>query len=689
MTSLTSSQTHVGCLVANVVLGKGASGFQKEVERLLSNNGPEWLVSRHKALLNAATHLRNGDREAARSVYQNNSIAYHKGSMYPKGYMKSAVSGFVEAQRPSVIRRYAAVLRFYTTLVLPETSEKQKTKAVSSITSPSTGVVPDDMLEFFHQAGANLSRRSAPLRKEQAKPWKLRPNTYQYSSRNLDREDRKVPLRQIAFSLLTEGGIPKGLEFTDPFAMLTTKIPSSEYAGRIGVIQEQGAKARVVAMPSSRIQLSFIPLHDWLARVDEGLPTSVRTDQQKAIFGLLEHMQDNLAYSTDLSSATDRFPRSLSQSMLRGMDLGIYADALEEVSSMIWESPFGDMSYSVGQPMGLYGSFPLFHLSNQVLASYAEHKVLGIPLKRRDDLHISRVDELMKLGPGRQNELLKRFPNGSTFYVLGDDIVFSDPRVKEAYVHSAKAIGLEISETKSFSGELTEFAGFMITKAQGRPFAFRPYKPPSGRRVTNPIDFMAALGVQAGRINKRWDKQVNLFSRTWSDRSPDLSPWVTQEGDQPLSRWDVAALDNEFTYLTGKYPALAPGLSQHVRYSDGTFVSAKGYSVQTAASVRNRSKDLPRVMLETNREALGASPKHPRRQPSPISSDPLMRKQKELQAQEDLSRSEQASPVTDSVSSTHENIKAPSPRILSRDEDLLDKARQLRMETDAPSPDNV
>lgn len=657
MTSMVLNQTHVGCMVANVVLGKSASSFQMEVERLLRNNGLEWLSARQKAIWTAANHLRNGDGDAARSVYQENSISYHRGDLTPKGPYRPVVRGYVEASRPSVIRRYAAVLRFYTTLILPDLSEKQSEKAKSSITSPLRGEVPDDLRLFAHSYGAALRRKTGPLREGQSDVTNLHPNTYRYSPVRLSSSDRAVPLRSLAMSLLTSGYIPKGLEHTDPFALLTRKVPNGDFVGRITAIQEQGAKARVVAMPSTRLQLAFMPLHDYLEKCDEGLKTSVRTDQQRAVFGLLKHMEDKPAYATDLSSATDRFPRSLSLDMIKGMGLHRYAIALDDVSSAKWESPWGPISYEVGQPMGLLGSFPLFHLSNQMVASYAEHKAMGVTphVDPRKGPSTKRFESIPGTTP------LTRFPNGYTYYVLGDDIVFSDPRVESQYRGVMEEIGVDISDAKSFSGELTEFAGFVVTKSKGKPFAFRPYKPPPGDSVSNPVDFLAALGVQAKTINKYWDKQVSLFSRTWADRSPDLSPWVSQGEGAVGSPWDPAVLDNEFQLLSSRYPDVVPDLSPNVQYSSGIVKSSPedpGFTVIGLS--RNRSKDRPRAEVETSRKVLGQRPKHPKRRRNPLQADPLIRKvREELSTEVREAKREEESPVRDSPTAQEEQKLPP------------------------------
>nr|QIS88050.1 MAG: RNA-dependent RNA polymerase [Drake virus] len=620
MTSMVMNQTHVGCLVTKVVLGRNSQPFQREVERLLHNNGPEWLSSRMKAIWTAANHLRNGKPEMARSVYQDAGIAYHKGDMTPKGPFRPVVRSYRDAMRPSVIRRYAAVLRFYTTLVLPRLSRKQSEKAYEAITSKPTAdaKVLKQLENYAFEWGVRYADAFYDYIERLAytptNPACLAPNTYRYSRVKLNRSDRSTPLRSLAMSLLTEGFIPEGLEHTDPFPLLRRGARKDGPMGRIGVIQEQGAKARVVAMPSARLQYAFHGLHEVLASMSHTSPTSVMHDQQKAIYSLCQHMEEGKqAFSTDLSSATDRFPRSISLALLRGLGLDTYARALEVVSSGDWESPWGLISYGTGQPMGLYSSFPLFHMSNQMVADYAR-----------------RLVSFSGSGP------LDEFSNLSTHYVLGDDIIFSDHRVERQYRSIMESLGVPISEQKSFQGDLVEFAGFVVTRSKGgKPFAFQPYKPPAGKRVTNPINFLAALGAKAKVINQMWDKRVNLFSRTWSDRTPGLVPWVTKEEEPLISSWDSAALDNEFNLLSSKYPLPRPDLDPHIRYSDGLIRSSgsdPGFTIKGLA--RDKSRDLPQHFLETNRERLGQQPKHPRRVATPFHSDPLIKRELQKEKEE-------------------------------------------------------
>ena len=525
MTGLASSQIHVGCLVARVVLGKSGKQFQYETERLISHMGPEWVCTRYKSVWTAANHLRNGDREAARAIYQENGIAYHKGSMYPKGHLKPAVRGYVHARRPSVVKRYAAVLRFYSTLSLHNLSEKQSRKAYQAITevsesrllqtkAPGMLVSPAAQMAQGHFRGSSLDRLKSSdksFRQEYMPPIGdryadcLRATSYYYSPHRLPKQFKGEPYANLTLSCISTSYVPPQLDARTPCQEMRNVIreqdPSWDTSpiGRVTVLQEQGCKARVVAMPSAWVQLAFAPLHKRLNQIIEkayAAPSCV-TDQQKGAYGVLRHMNEGkTAWSVDLSSATDRFPVTYSLEILREMGLGDYADALDDVCDKPWASPWGEITYGTGQPMGLYGSFPLFHLSNLLACEAAQSQVKDPTV----------------------------FQTGWSFYVLGDDVVFSDRRVADHYRGIMDTLDVPISESKSFGGELVEFAGFMVTKTKDGFMAFRPYKPPIGRDITNGINLLDAIGKASKEISPYWEDMFQKYSATAGYRSLDLSP---------------------------------------------------------------------------------------------------------------------------------------------------------------------
>jgi hypothetical protein len=257
-------------------------------------------------------------------------------------------------------------------------------------------------------------------------------------------------------------------------------------------------------------------------------------DQVNGAYAVHEHIaQGGVVSSVDLSSATDRFPRIITNEIISAVGYPEYADALEELCGKPFYcdfSPSGEVKYDVGQPMGLYGSFPAFHLSNLCFAMVAERLV---PFYY----------------PGHE---IIRFKDQTSFKVLGDDIVFSDQKVAAVYKQQAKDLGLVISDHKSFEGQVAEFAGFIAVPTRKSVTMFRPYKVPEGNTITNPLEFLHGIGSRVVNLRGNWwKKQFRAYSATLGARDLSLTPLITDDsrivgapfrGD---NHW-VMALSNRF-----------------------------------------------------------------------------------------------------------------------------------------------
>jgi hypothetical protein len=512
-------------------LGKEAKPFQREVERWLTTNGREWTCKRLKGIWNAALHLRNGDKKSAISIYQNLSIAYHSDGT-PKGSLRPVVSRFISAQRPGVIKRAAAVLRFYTSLVLDDVSPAQRRKAVTAISGVSKSpVAKKEGLQIYRnkmrETGRKWTQYFLGLPEEvpeisldyTSSASRMKGLSYYYSRNRLPKAVKagKDPFFSMAMSFMTETWVPDILDKDVPCYEMRQHIRQQDnkwdngYTGRVLAIQEQGCKARVVFQPTAWLQLAFEPMHQYLASINERQSSCCVTDQVRGAYAILDHMQntDFPVFCSDLSSATDRFPREFSLGVLDAIGLHRYAEALEEVCARTASTSLtksGEIKYEVGQPMGLYGSFPLFHLSNTIVAEVAYRKVLD-------------TKRSVTIFPGIKKPYL----------VLGDDIVFSDEKVYSAYNSFMRSAGVEISRDKSFSGDVTEFAGFIGVRTNKGATVFRPYKTPEGALITNPVEFLASLGPKASKINSYWRRQFECYRQVQSTLALDLSPLVPSD----------------------------------------------------------------------------------------------------------------------------------------------------------------
>jgi hypothetical protein len=132
------------------------------------------------------------------------------------------------------------------------------------------------------------------------------------------------------------------------------------------------------------------------------------------------------------------------------------------------------------------------------------------------------------------------FGDGTFFKVLGDDIVLSDETVSAAYCAIMDHLGSKVSPEKTFKGQVAEFAGFIAVPSKGGYTAFRPYKYPTGKWITNPLDFIHALGVKASKgwfkesKRKEWERVFMAYSATMSSRNLDLTPILWEEEKNPI-----------------------------------------------------------------------------------------------------------------------------------------------------------
>lgn len=514
-----NSKPAIGCLVANLVGGDYGPVYQAEVERYLRCNGRVWTANRLKAIWNAALHLKNGDPEKAIRLYQKESISYHKDGT-PKGPLRRAVASFVDATRPIALRRWASLLRFYTGIRVETANRKQLQKIRDSITAPGPEVHPFIEDKFLWEFRWFLERKPGPkpgTTWARSASWEsqfgqsLKGTSRYYSPVPLPRELQGRYYGSMVHSLLTTHVVPKSLRSSilgwGPITSenLDRLAPSDEAIGKVFFVMEGGAKVRCVAMPNAWVQLAFRPLHSILSQLQECFPESCVTDQGKGVYEALSQMKSGkYLYSLDLSSATDRLPRKLQTGLLRELGLTDFAEALDEVATQDWVFPDGSrVSYTVGQPMGLYGSFPLLNITNCLIGRLA---------CRRCGIH-----------GGFEHQ----------FRVVGDDIIFFNREPAESYRSIMECLGVEISPLKTFEGKVGQFAGFILLPAKGGEYAFRPYKHPAGTQVTNVIQFLQSLGSRVTKISRKWEGIFSVYQRTQSfrDLSGEPIPWLVGEND--------------------------------------------------------------------------------------------------------------------------------------------------------------
>jgi len=517
MASATLSANYQGIRLA---LGpRLGTDVSNQIHKWLRSSGVTWTVARLKNLYQVALQLRAGNRSMAVEIMQTNSIAYHKKSCIPKGPLGVVVKGFVGTVKEQCLRRYAGVLRLYTLFSKSQATSLDLKKHHDSIVSPAALVVTkNDYRSAQIERLAESLRKSfngfwgaAPPKLTDFKPHKNSHYGEEKEMRKLGKmiptgESEKIPYyNQIRSLFLTKppNWVPQyfrdhGQPALAELADLQLSRINDNSTGHISILCDRGLKTRAVAVPRFWEQLVFMPLHRALDGFSQTLGPSVAHDQNLGAYdtiAMLEKYQPNMA-CFDLSSATDRFPLGWQLALLRGLGREEWCDRLLGATRG-WMMEGKCINYEVGQPMGLYCSFPLFHVT---------HIVFIMTLCQR-------------FGYDPQD----------SFRVLGDDVVIFEPKLAEAYQHELETYGIPISRSKSIaSNRLAEFAGFLISEIQGRGVAFRPYKwgckAVSRESCFALVHFLGLKAPSRGPI--RYTRYYNEYMEQREYLYPDLSPMV-------------------------------------------------------------------------------------------------------------------------------------------------------------------
>lgn len=217
--------------------------------------------------------------------------------------------------------------------------------------------------------------------------------------------------------------------------------------GKLGFKQEPAGKVRVFAMVTWWDQVLLSPLHGYIFSLLRCLaPVDGTFDQDKTVqYGLTLYKKTAIAYSFDLTAATDRLPIVI-QARLVDMffpGLGpIWAELL--IGRAYSKGRRKSVRYSVGQPMGALSSWPMLAITHHFIVQYAAFKA-G---------HTSWFKD---------------------YILLGDDLVIFDKEVAAQYLIIMKDLGVGINLTKSLQSETAfEFAKRFCYRGEALPIvAFR------------------------------------------------------------------------------------------------------------------------------------------------------------------------------------------------------------------------
>lgn len=224
--------------------------------------------------------------------------------------------------------------------------------------------------------------------------------------------------------------------------LFSVSDPSHTLMGQYQLTPEPGYKARAFFSPNLLVQACSEPIYRFLESIERSSGFSVRYLETEAKVSQIQSwLADGVPVSSiDQTSATDRFPLQLQ--LFTAYKLGVepeYIRFISKVSRGRWSvdqsiQPFhgsNEIRLSVGQPMGVSFSMPLYTLSMISLLRGA----------------------------------CERWGYQPDFLVLGDDLVVRDQGLAQWCHDFLPKIGVGISKSKGVTScNIAEFAGAFVGK---------------------------------------------------------------------------------------------------------------------------------------------------------------------------------------------------------------------------------
>lgn len=187
-------------------------------------------------------------------------------------------------------------------------------------------------------------------------------------------------------------------------------------------IPDKGPKVRTITMGNYYLQYILKPMHDCIMSTLKATPEDGTYRQDHAAQTVKSWTeQGKQPWCFDLSAATDRFPIKIQFLTLLSLNFKgsrQWYGLLNKVNSYAPQLDT-NFKFSVGQPMGIYTSWPVFALTHHLLVRYA--------------FNIAGTDF-------RYN-----------YYIIGDDISILCPRAAVKYRELILALGISISQAKSIT----------------------------------------------------------------------------------------------------------------------------------------------------------------------------------------------------------------------------------------------
>lgn len=302
--------------------------------------------------------------------------------------------------------------------------------------------------------------------------------------------DMKAAIREMS-SLTSNRSLTSLL---DSLSKTSIECPGALHS-KISLKVEPGGKMRPFAICDWFSQSSLLPIHawefGWLRNQSED-GTFSHFDASKLVSEMTKAPlnKEDAVFSSDLTAATDRLPRSLQAEVL----FQIFGDKIAKLwlkiaSERVFKAPNGEeVEYAVGQPMGILSSWSSLAVLHHLIVRLS-YRLVGLSSKGK-------------------------------YLIIGDDVVTSGEKPSRAYQSlMVDHLGVEVSKDKSFD-PLSPRPGLTGEPLHAAEFAKRVFV--NGKEITP---------LAPDEILSGFEKPSGFPSLLVSARNRD---WITGLWEDPV-----------------------------------------------------------------------------------------------------------------------------------------------------------
>jgi hypothetical protein len=192
------------------------------------------------------------------------------------------------------------------------------------------------------------------------------------------------------------------------------------YQGKISFLSAPAGKTRIVCSGNIWIQEPLLQLHDLLYNVLRTFPTDGTFAQEDQFDRVQAATKRGPVWSFDLTAATDRFTILFQEMALNNAKSGLGTLWKEINRELVFMCDGKPLTYTIGQPMGMLGSWATFSYAHHYLVQYAAWNV------------------------GFKGSFFKDYS------VLGDDVTIWNEKVALEYLRLLGVLDVDVNQLKSF-----------------------------------------------------------------------------------------------------------------------------------------------------------------------------------------------------------------------------------------------